>query len=118
MKNLTSDFENGALRSAMQVRDAAPVTRTKDMLTYAALSLTGEAGEVAEKVKKIMRDRAGVIVYEDREAILAEVGDVVWSCIVLLDSIGYSLDDAIDAMKSKCDRRLSNGTIHGSGDNR
>jgi len=51
---------------------------TVDAISYSALGLTGEAGEIANKVKKIIRDDAGVLTDNKRSDIVAELGDVLW----------------------------------------
>jgi len=84
---------------------------------YYALALCGEAGEVAEKVKKWLRDdRYGPMNTERREGIRDEIGDVLFYLSRLADSIGYSTNDCFTAYVAKSNRRRENGTQRGDGD--
>lgn len=82
------------------------------------LGLVGESGEVAEKFKKIVRDKAGVLSEEDKIELLKELGDILWyvnSVATLLDS---SLEEVAKKNLDKVLSRKSRGKTHGSGDNR
>jgi NTP pyrophosphatase (non-canonical NTP hydrolase) len=88
---------------------------------YVALGLASEAGEVAGKVKKQIRDGAnwnGERREEHRRAILAETGDVLWYCAELLGLYGLTLEEAMVANIEKLESRKVRGVISGSGDNR
>jgi len=85
-----------------------------NVLALYALGLTGEAGEVAEKVKKFYRDRTGI----DHKALLKELGDVVWYATAISRWLGYTLQDVMDANVAKLNDRHARGVGHGSGDNR
>lgn len=82
-------------------------------LTYLALGLNGEAGEVADKIKKFIRDDS-----LDIGGIIYELGDVCWYVARLADSLGYSFEDLLAINKSKLLRRMEDGKLQGSGDNR
>lgn len=92
---------------------------SKAAVTYTALGLASEAGEVAGKVKKVIRDRGGFFWDTDTlNAISSEIGDVLWYLAALSSDLGLSLDDiAIENIKKLKDRQ-SRGVIQGSGDNR
>ncbi|MAR08299.1 MAG: hypothetical protein CL862_14550 [Cyanobium sp. NAT70] len=83
---------------------------------YPTLGLSGEAGEVADKVKKVIRDRGGVFDEEAREAIKLELGDVLWYVSQLADELGYNLEDIASANLNKLASRAARGRIAGSGD--
>lgn len=85
---------------------------------YPALGLSGEAGEILEKFKKIIRDQKGQIFPEDRENIKKELGDVLWYCASISDELGINLDDVAQANIDKLYDRLRRDKISGSGDNR
>lgn len=87
-------------------------------LTYPTLGLVGEAGEVAEKVKKCIRDDRGMISEEKRIEIVKEMGDVLWYLAVLSDSIGVDLQDVATRNIEKLESRFQRNQLHGSGDNR
>ena len=82
-------------------------------LEYLALGLTSEAGEVAGKVKKIIRDGKG-----NKEAIAYEIGDVLWYCAVLASELGVSLNTIMQNNLEKLHGRKERGTLAGSGDSR
>ena len=85
---------------------------------YPALGLVGEAGEVADKLKKVIRDSDGVLTDSVRDAVAAELGDVCWYLAVLAYELDYSLDEIFDMNLVKLRSRKERGVISGSGDNR
>ena len=85
---------------------------------YPTLGLTGEAGEVADKVKKVIRDSGGVFDADTREAIKLELGDVLWYVAQLASELGYDLNEVADANLQKLSSRAARGRIGGSGDQR
>lgn len=85
---------------------------------YPTLGLMGEAGEVAEKIKKIFRDKNGQIDDEDRLEIKKEMGDVLWYLSQLAKEINLDFDDVARTNIDKLCSRASRQKITGSGDNR
>jgi NTP pyrophosphatase (non-canonical NTP hydrolase) len=85
-------------------------------LTYPALGLCGEAGEAAEKVKKAIRDDGGELTPERREALAAELGDVLWYVAQLATEAGLGLDEIAQANLDKLLSRRDRAVLHGSGD--
>ncbi len=83
-----------------------------------ALGLAGEAGEVADKVKKVIRDHGGRFDPVRCEEIALEIGDVLWNCAVLADRIGYRLGTIARMNNRKLKSRFLRGKLGGSGDNR
>lgn len=85
---------------------------------YATLGLVGEAGEVAEKLKKILRDGNFEIGEAEKQDLLRELGDVQWYVVDSADELGSSGEEVarmnIDKLKSRRER----GVLQGSGDNR
>lgn len=87
-------------------------------LTYVTLGLTGESGEVAEKVKKILRDANGTVSEQTRDAILKELGDVLWYLAQVATELKSSLDVVANANLVKLADRQARLVLKGSGDNR
>tara|TARA_B100000925_G_C21799899_1_gene384157 strand:- start:279 stop:608 length:330 start_codon:yes stop_codon:yes gene_type:complete len=85
---------------------------------YPTLGLVGEAGEVAEKVKKVLRDKNGNFDIESKEAIKKELGDVLWYLSNLCTEFNFSLNDVAKLNLEKLELRASSGKITGSGDDR
>ena len=101
-----------------QVAKTTAIYPREQAIIYPTLGLTGEAGEVANKVKKIIRD--GTI--ENHEGLIqeisSEIGDCLWYISVLADDIGVKLSDIANSNLEKLENRKKKGTIHGSGDDR
>jgi NTP pyrophosphatase (non-canonical NTP hydrolase) len=85
---------------------------------YPTLGLTNEAGEVAGKVKKIFRDKGGVIAEADRQALQGELGDVLWYLAQVCTELELSLDEVAEHNLEKLASRLERGRIGGEGDDR
>ena len=85
---------------------------------YPTLGLVGEAGEVAEKVKKVIRDKNGIFDEESKKSIKKELGDVLWYLSNLCNEFGFSLDDVALQNIEKLRLRSARGKISGSGDDR
>jgi NTP pyrophosphatase (non-canonical NTP hydrolase) len=85
---------------------------------YPTLGLVGEAGEVAEKAKKIIRDGDGVLTDPDREKIALELSDVCWYVAVLAYELDYTLEEILQMNLDKLASRRQRGVLSGSGDNR
>lgn len=111
---LGSDFNDYQYRS----RSLARYPNIGNNFVYPVLGLSGESGEVSEKIKKILRDKNGLLNDEDRVAILKELGDVLWYIAQMAAEIGYTLEEVALANLEKLYGRLKRGTLHGSGDDR
>ena len=85
---------------------------------YPTLGLSGESGEVADKVKKVIRDRQGVFDENAKEAIKLELGDVLWYIAQLSSELGFDLDQVAKANLDKLASRAARGQISGDGDSR
>ncbi len=85
---------------------------------YPTLGLVGEAGEVAEKIKKVLRDDGGEILPEKREEIKKELGDVLWYLSQIATELNLSLEEIAELNILKTTSRAGRGKIKGSGDNR
>ena len=85
---------------------------------YPALGLVGEAGEVADKLKKVIRDNGGVLTDPVRDAVAKELGDVLWYVSVLAYEMDYDLNEIAQINIDKLNSRKERGVLSGSGDNR
>ena len=82
------------------------------------LGIAGEAGEVTDKVKKIIRDKGGYASEEDRMEIAKELGDVLWYVANVARYMGVSLSDIAEGNIEKLASRKKRNKLHGEGDNR
>lgn len=87
-------------------------------LYYLGLGVAGEAGEVAEKIKKVLRNHDGVVSAEMKEELKKEIGDVIWYLSQLSGELGYKFSDVAQANIQKLQDRKDRGVLKGSGDNR
>ena len=87
-------------------------------ILYPALGLAGEAGEVANKVKKLIRDGEDTMPHDWKEQLASEIGDVLWYCAALASDLDMSLGVIATQNKDKLEARLKKGTLQGSGDKR
>jgi NTP pyrophosphatase (non-canonical NTP hydrolase) len=87
-------------------------------LLYPTLGLCGESGEVAEKIKKMVRDEGGVLTDERRQALSKEMGDVLWYLAQLATEAHLDLDAIAEANLAKLLSRQHRDQLNGSGDNR
>ncbi len=85
---------------------------------YPTLGLTNEAGEVSGKIKKIFRDKEGVISEADLDALKGELGDVLWYLSQVSTELGLSLNEIAEHNIAKLLDRQLRGKIQGEGDNR
>ena len=82
------------------------------------LGLTGEAGETADKIKKILRDKNGVVSDEDRSAICKELGDTLWYLASIARYLDLPLSEVASKNVEKLEDRFVRNKIHGAGDER
>tara|TARA_Y100000589_G_scaffold153541_2_gene146257 strand:+ start:1870 stop:2199 length:330 start_codon:yes stop_codon:yes gene_type:complete len=102
----------------IEARKTAIYPEKGNNFIYPTLGLVGETGEVAEKIKKIIRDKNGIFDNESRAAIKKELGDVLWYISNLCDELDFSLNDVAKINLEKLKFRAHKGTISGSGDDR
>jgi len=109
--------------TANEYQQEALVTWTRNPIPerpylYPALGLVGESGEVADKIKKLYRDRDGELDEEYRQAIMLEISDAMWYGAVLAHELGYTLSEVFEANIKKLRDRQARGVVQGDGDNR
>lgn len=97
---------------------ALPPSPLMPPIVLFALKLNGEAGEIAEKVGKIYRDKHGVFSDEDKRAIALECGDCLWYLARIAACVGYTLCKVATMNVLKLLDRKKRGVQGGSGDNR
>jgi NTP pyrophosphatase (non-canonical NTP hydrolase) len=83
---------------------------------YPALGLASEAGEVAGKIKKVLRDQGGDFAQAPTDELKDELGDVLWYVAVLADDLGLSLNQIASDNLAKLQSRLARGRLGGGGD--
>lgn len=105
-----NDYQQEASRTAIYPQEMK--------IVYPTIGLAGETGEVAEKVKKVIRDHGGMFSEEQKREIAKELGDVMWYIASIATDMGYTMDDIarinIEKIRSRSERAL----LHGDGDNR
>jgi NTP pyrophosphatase (non-canonical NTP hydrolase) len=106
-----SDYQAGA-------RATAVYPQLGDNLLYPTLGLCGEAGEVAEKIKKMVRDDGGALTEERRAALAKELGDVLWYVAQVATEAQLDLEEIAGANLEKLRSRRLRGVLSGSGDDR
>jgi len=107
-----NDYQKKALETAISNKD--PLMDK----TIWAMGISGEAGEVLEKWKKIVAYNDGQITSDDLLEIKKELGDVLWYVALLSHSLGISLDDVVELNVEKLAGRKARGVQKGQGDNR
>lgn len=105
-----NDYQKMALETAIYPNEYKAI--------YPALGMAGEAGEVADKVKKIIRDNNSKIDNEKALEIAKEIGDVLWYCATMANDLGFDLETIAKMNYEKLRSRQQRGVISGNGDNR
>lgn len=99
----------------VQAKETAIFPKDK-ALEYLTLGLVGEAGEIANKVKKVIRD--GNRLNNPKQNVRDEIGDVLWYCAMLANELNVNLGKIMEDNLRKLSDRKTRGTLSGSGDNR
>jgi NTP pyrophosphatase (non-canonical NTP hydrolase) len=105
-----NEYQNKAIKTA--------IYGVGNSIIYPTLGLAGEAGEVADKVKKVLRDSNGEFSDEVKKQIIFESGDVLWYLAALARDLGYTLEEMAQMNLDKLASRKERNQISGSGDNR
>ena len=111
MSNDFDEYQKAALRTAVY-------PDIGDNIIYPALGLTGEAGELANKVKKIIRDDGRELTEKRIAEIRQELVDIVWYAALVAFEIGESLSTIAHQNIRKLSIRAAKGKVHGEGDER
>jgi NTP pyrophosphatase (non-canonical NTP hydrolase) len=94
------------------------IIKMDDPIVYPTLGLMNEAGELAGKIKKIFRDKDGIINEDDRLALKHELGDVLWYLTQICTELDLTLDEVAETNIKKLFSRLERNKIRGDGDHR
>jgi len=100
--------------ASASVDDLAKLTK----IFYASMGLSGEAGEVCNKVKKILRDGGGVLSNEMKTKLLGELGGVAWYLVALTEEFGFEIEDVLEYNYEQIRGRQARNTLKGDGDDR
>ena len=109
-KRTLNEYQSEAIATAIY-----PI---EEAVNYPILGLVGEAGELANKWKKVIRDKGGDLDASTRSDLVAELGDVLWYVAALARDLGSNLNDVAAGNLLKLSQRKAKGTLQGSGDNR
>lgn len=112
-----NEYQKQALTTEIMNRNNT-INATEPAFMAKILGLVGESGEVAEKFKKIIRDKQGKVNTEDKAEIKKELGDVLWYTAVIADYLGIDFEDVAQTNLNKLASRKARGVGKGSGDNR
>jgi len=104
------DYQTAAVLTAVYPDDIR--------ILYPALGLAGEAGEVANKVKKIFRDDGGQVTDHRRVQVAKELGGVLWYVAAVCTDLNLNLGDVARENAAILASRQERGTLHGDGDER
>ena len=105
-----NDYQEAAMATA--------IYPTAMSVVYPTIGLAGETGEVAEKVKKVIRDHDGRFDDDARHAIALELGDVMWYVAAIARDLGLDLNTIAQLNIAKLQSRQDRHRLHGTGDNR
>lgn len=127
MERGLNDYQMRAQLTAKPADDAArwmvdnaepDVLEKAIRISYAASGLASEAGELNNKWKKVIRDKRGALDAQTREALVSELGDVLWYIADMASQLGVRLADVAQRNTRKLADRQDRGVIGGSGDQR
>ena len=108
-----SDVSTGSTSDKVYVHDVIETP-----YVYPALGLAGEAGEVNEKIKKLMRNNYGKYSSQELDSILYELGDVLWYLAEICTTFGVSFQEVAQMNMDKLKDRQERGVLDSKGDNR
>jgi NTP pyrophosphatase (non-canonical NTP hydrolase) len=101
-----------------ETRKAAIYPGLGNNFSFPTIGLAGETGEVAEKIKKIIRDKGGIVDEQSRSEVKKELGDVLWYLAQLATELDITLEEVVVCNLEKIASRKERNVVHGDGDNR
>lgn len=117
-EEITRNFDSYQSKSKTFLLGKFERMRKANLAKYCALGLCEESGEVAGKIKKSIRDADGKIDAERVEAIILEMGDVLWYLSIMAHALGVPFSYVAEKNIEKISDRWNRGVVHGEGDNR
>lgn len=105
------DYQKASRKTAMEVDTSHPVV-------YPTLGLLNEAGELAGKIKKVLRDKGGKISKGEVKRLKGELGDVLWYFTQVCTELGLTLEEVAESNLDKLFDRQKRGVLQGEGDER
>ena len=118
VKLIMTFFEYQKLTAKTALYKKIPALKKIGTSIYTVLGLVGETGEVAEKVKKMLRNDNGVITTEFKDDLTKELGDVLWYVSQTASEFKIDLEKIASGNIEKLLSRKKRGALHGRGDNR
>lgn len=113
-----NEYQKLAIGTDEYKKSDQQVAVTEIAFLYKVLGLVGESGEVAEKIKKILRNKNGKMNEDDKKEIIKELGDVLWYMATLSAYMGYDFETVAKTNIDKIYDRAKRGVIKSEGDNR
>lgn len=107
------DYQHETAKTAVY-----PCGTTIEALSYLGLGLASEAGEVAGKLKKVLRDEGGAVTMNKKSELADEISDVMWYISEIATHLGFNLEAIAERNVKKLRDRAERGALQGSGDNR
>ena len=116
------EYQKRAVKTDLDAKSLGEVMKKRNFNTVGfldkALGVAGEAGEFADKVKKILRDKKGAFTDEDRDAIIKELGDVLWYVALVSLYLDVPLSKVAQGNLDKLASRQKRNKLTGEGDER
>ncbi len=112
------EYQELAKKTAVYKETIGDSLKPELFYLYSALGLAGETGEVVEKVKKLLREKKGIVDEASREEIIKEMGDVLWYLAMLAEELKVPLSKVVETNIKKLNLWKDRRTVLGKGDNR
>ncbi len=117
-----NEYQKKAVKTDLDADSLGEVMKARNFNTVGfldkALGVAGEAGEFADKIKKILRDKKGAFTDEDRDAIIKELGDVLWYVALVSLYLDVPLSEVAERNIEKLASRAQRNALKGEGDER
>lgn len=108
------EYEREALR--VKLYHDTEITPLFSKITYLFMGLSGETGELGEKLKKVIRDKNCILEEYDKSLIIKELGDIYWYLTAIMNELGITQDEVLKVNLEKIQDRIQRGVLQGNGD--